>query len=181
MKKDTLLYIAALVGCFLIGCCVTLGFRYADSQEIKPMKGGQSWDLTQFSFHMRVPEDAELLDHTQENAALGGNALYAGSAAGKSGTLYLFCYENEEGDRLSDYPDQELVTYYMNAGATSVRTRIIGGRRFICYRAVVLTEEGEQTWDTYETWDETLQISFETQMQPDVVLPILATIKFESK
>ena len=178
MKKDVLLYIAALVGCFLIGCCVTLGFRYADSQEIKPIKDGRIWDLPQFSFSMRVPEDAVILDHTQENAALGGNALYAGSANGHDGALYLFCYENEEGDSISDYPDQELVTYYMNAGATSVRTRIIGGRRFICYRAVVLTEEGEQTWDTYETWDKMLQISFETQMQPDVVLPILATMEF---
>jgi len=181
MKKDTLLYIAALVGCFLIGCCVTLGFRYTDTREIRPMKGGQTWDLSQFGFSMRVPEDASILDHTHENAALGGSALYAGSANGKDGALYLFCYENEEGDSLSDYPDQELVSYYMNAGATSVRTRIIGGRRFICYRAVVLTEEGEQAWDTYETWDETLQISFETQIQPDVVLPILSTIEFESK
>jgi len=181
MKKDILLYIAALIACFLIGCLVTLGFRLADSQEIKPMNGGQVWNLSRFGFSMRVPDDAVIADHTAENAALGGNALYAGSAAGKDGTLYLFCYENEECDSISDYPDQDLVTYYMNAGASSVRTRIIGDRRFICYRAIVLTEEGEQAWDTYETWDETLQISFETQMQPDVVLPILATLEFESK
>ena len=180
MKKDTLLYIAALVGCFLFGCCITLGFRIMDSQEIKPLKGGQAWDLSQFSFGMRVPEDAVIADHTRENAELGGNALYAGSANGHDGTLYLFCYENEEGDSISDYPDQDLVSYYMSAGATSVRTRIIGGRRFICYRAVVLTEEGEQEWDTYETWDEKLQIAFETQMQPDVVLPMLATIDFSN-
>lgn len=181
MKKDTLLYIAALVGCFLIGCCVMLGFRFVDNQEIKPLKGGQLWDLSTFAFSMRVPEDAAILDHTRENAELGGNALYAGSATGKDGALYLFCYENEDGDHLSDYPDQELVSYYMNAGATSVRTRMIGDRRFICYRAIVLTEDGEQAWDTYETWDETLQISFETQMPPDVILPILATIDFEGK
>ena len=181
MKKDVLLYIAALIGCFLVGCCVTLGLRLADSREIIPMKGGQVWDLSAFSFRMRVPDDAVISDHTQENAELGGNALYAGSAAGKDGTLYLFCYENEEGDSIADYPDQDIVSYYMNAGATSVRTRIISGRRFICYRAVVLTEEGEQTWDTYETWDETLQISFETQMQPETVLPILATIDFSNK
>ena len=181
MKKDTLLYILALIVCFLLGCGAALGFRILDSQEIKPMKGGQTWDLSAFGFAMRVPEDAVIADHTRENAELGGNALYAGSAAGKDGALYLFCYENETGDSLSDYPDQEVVSYYMSAGATSVRTRLIGGRRFICYRAVVLTEEGEQAWDTYETWDETLQISFETQMQPDVVLPMLATIDFSRK
>ena len=181
MKKETLLYIAALVGCFLIGCCAALSFKIIDSQEIKPMKGGQIWDLSQFSFSMRVPEDAMIGDHTRENAELGGNALYAGSANCKDGTLYLFCYANEEKDRLSDYPDQDLVSHYMSAGATDVRTRIIGGRRFICYRAVVLTEEGEQTWDTYETWDETLQIAFETQIHPDVVLPMLATLKFSEE
>jgi len=181
MKKDTLLYILALLVCFVLGCGIALGFKIVDSQEIAPMKGGQIWDLSAFGFAMRAPEDAVISDHTRENAELGGNALYAGSAAGKDGTLYLFCYENETGDSLSDYPDQEVVSYYMSAGATSVRTRVIGSRRFICYRAVVLTEEGEQTWDTYETWDETLQISFETQMQPDIVLPILATIDFSKE
>ena len=179
MKKDTLLYILALIVCFLVGCGIALGFKIADSQEIKPMQGGQAWDLSAFGFSMRVPEEAAIADHTRENAELGGNALYAGSAAGKDGTLYLFCYENETGDNLADYPDQDVVSYYMSAGATSVRTRIIGGRRFICYRAVVLTDEGEQTWDTYETWDEQLQISFETQMAESVVLPMLATIEFE--
>lgn len=181
MKKDTLLYIAALVACFLIGCGVTLGFKLADSQEIKPLKGGQNWNLSQFALSMRVPEDAVISDHTRENAELGGNALYAGSSNGKDGTLYLFCYANEEGDQITDYADQDLVSYYMNAGATSVRTRIIGDRRFICYRTVVLTEEGEQTWDTYETWDHMLQISFETQMHPDVVLPMLATLSFSQE
>ena len=179
MKKNTLLYILALVGCFVLGCAVSLGLSIWDSQTIKPMKGGQVWDLSAFGFAMRVPEDAAIADHSRENAELGGNALYAGSAAGRDGTLYLFCYANESGDRLEDYPDQEVVSYYMSAGATSVRTRIIGGRKFVCYRAVVLTEEGEQTWDTYETWDETLQISFETQMAESTVLPILATIGFD--
>lgn len=181
MKKDTLLYILALLGCFLLGCAIALGLKTADSQEIKPLKGGQLWDLSVFGVSLRVPQDAVIADHTRENAELGGNALYAGSAAGRDGTLYLFCYENEAGDSLSDYPDQDVVSYYMSAGATSVRTRILGGRRFICYRAVVLTDEGEQTWDTYETWDQTLQISFETQMPPDVVLPMLASIEFERK
>ena len=41
MEKETLLYIAALLGCFVVGCCVALGLRLADSREIVPMKGAQ--------------------------------------------------------------------------------------------------------------------------------------------
>ena len=66
----------------------------------------------------------------------------------------------------------------MNAGATDVRMRTLGGRRFICYRAAVDGQNGKETWDTYETWNEDIQISFETRMNPDDVLPILATIAF---
>lgn len=178
MKKNTILYILSLLLCFAVGCGVTLVLRSMDAQEIKPLSGGQVWDLTQFGLRLRVPKDAVIADHSRENAELGGSALYAGSSAGKDGTLYLFCYENETGDRLDSYSDQDMVSYYMRAGASSVRTRIIGGRKFICYRAHVLTEDGEQAWDTYETWDETLQITFETQMAEDVVLPMLATIEF---
>ena len=36
-----------------------------------------------FGFTLRVPEDAVLGDHSRENAELGGNALYAGSASGR--------------------------------------------------------------------------------------------------
>jgi len=180
MKKNTVLYILALVLCFALGCGVTLGLRYIDAQQIRPISGGQTWDLSTFGFSIRVPDDAVIADHSRENAELGGNALYAGSSSGRDGTLYLFCYENESGDRLDNYDDQDLVSYYMSAGASSVRTRILNGRKFICYRAHVLTEEGEQAWDTYETWDETLQISFETQMAESVILPILATIEFSA-
>ena len=180
MKKNTILYILALILCFVLGCSAALFLRYVDAQEITPMSGGQVWDLSTFGFTMRVPEDAVIADHSRENAELGGNALYAGSSAGKDGTLYLFCYENETGDRLDSYDDQDVVSHYMSAGASSVRTRIIGGRKFVCYRAHVLTEDGEQAWDTYETWDETLQISFETQIAESVVLPILATIEFSA-
>jgi len=180
MKKNTILYILALLVCFAVGCGATLLLRHMDAQEIKPLSDGQVWDLNQFGIRMRVPEDAEIADHSRENTELGGRALYAGSSAGKDGTLYLFCYENENGDRLDSHSDQDMVSYYMSAGASSVRTRIIGGRKFICYRAHVLTEEGEQAWDTYETWDETLQITFETQMDESVVLPILATIEFST-
>ena len=180
MKRNTCVYILALALCFAVGCSVTLGLRYIDAREIKPISGGQTWNLSTFGFTMRVPVDAVIADHTRENEETGGHALYAGSSAGKDGTLYLFCYENESGDRLDSYADQDVVSYYMGAGASSVRTRIISGRKFICYRAHVLTEDGEQAWDTYETWDETLQVSFETQMDESVVLPILATIEFSA-
>ena len=113
-------------------------------------------------------------------AAEGGNALFAGCAYGEIGELYIFCYTNDSGDELRQYGEQEVVTYYMNAGATDVRMRTLGGRRFICYRATVNGQGGEETWDTYETWNEDIQISFETRMNPDDVLPILATITFTS-
>ena len=180
MKKNTVLYILALILCFLIGCGTTLLLRYMDVQEIKPLSGGQTWDLSLFGFTMRVPEDAVIADHSRENTELGGNALYAGSSTGKDGTLYLFLYANETGDSLKDYADQDVVSYYMSAGADSVRTHMISGRKFVCYRAYVLTEEGEQAWDTYETWDNMLQISFETQMDESVVLPMLATLEFST-
>ena len=180
MKKNVILYVLALILCFAVGCGGALVLRYIDLAEIKPLSGGQTWDLSTFGFTMRVPEDAVVTDHTRENAELGGGALYAGSSVGKDGALYLFCYANETGDSLKDYEDQDVVSYYMSAGAESVRTRMISGRKFVCYRAYVLTEEGEQAWDTYETWDETLQISFETQMSESVVLPILATLEFST-
>jgi len=180
MKKNTVLYILALILCFTVGCGVTLVLRCIDAPDIKPLSGGQTWDLSTFGFTIRVPEDAVIKDHSRENAELGGNALYAGSSTGKDGALYLFCYANETGDRLDDYPDQDVVSYYMGAGASRVRTRMIAGRKIICYRAHVLTEEGEQAWDTYETWNETLQVSIETQMDESVFLPILATLKFST-
>ena len=178
MKRHTLLYMLALALCFLLGCAVSLGLSRWDGRAIRPLRGGQVWDQSAFGFTLRVPEDAVIADHTRANAEQGGNALHAASAQGKDGALYLFVYANETGDRLDQYPDQDVVTHYMNAGATAVRTRILGGRRFVCYRATVLTTEGEQTWDTYETWDEALQISFETQMPESAVLPMLATLDF---
>ena len=66
----------------------------------------------------------------------------------------------------------------MSAGATQVRMRDFGGRRFICYRAAVLGPDGEESWDSYETWNKHVQITFETRMPPAKVLPILATIEF---
>lgn len=104
--------------------------------------------------------------------------MFAGCVYGSLGELYLFCYANESGDSLRQHREQDVVTYYMNAGATDVRLRTLGGRRFICYRATVDREDGVETWDTYETWDGDIQLTFETRMSPGDVLPILATITF---
>lgn len=181
-RKNVLLYLAALAGCFLFGCAVAFALRAADMREIAPLSGGKPLDLTAFGFTMDVPQDFVLIDHTQENAASGGSALFAAAIGSETEALYLFCYANDAGDCLSDYPEQDVVAYYMNAGASEVRTRDFGGRRFICYRAIVSGEDGQaQQWDTYETWDETLQITFETQLPPQDALAILATIAFSTE
>ena len=179
-SKTILQYTAAIVVCFLIGCSIALGLNAYDrhNERITPITGGQTIDFSAYGFSLTVPDDFALNDYTTNNAAEGGNALFAGCAYGELGELYIFCYTNESGDALSQYKAQDVVTYYMNAGATDVRMRTLGGRDFICYRAIVQTGDGEETWDTYETWDGDIQISFETRMAPQDVLPILATITF---
>lgn len=179
-SKTILQYTAAIVVCFLIGCGIALGLNAYDrhNERITPITGGQTIDFSAYGFSLTVPDDFALNDYTTNNAAEGGNALFAGCAYGELGELYIFCYTNESGDALSQYKAQDVVTYYMNAGATDVRMRTLGGHDFICYRATVQTGDGEETWDTYETWNGDIQISFETRMAPQDVLPILATITF---
>ncbi len=178
-RKNILLYLLALVACFLLGLCLAFGLRALDARQITPLSGGQTLDFADFGFTLRVPEDAIVRDHTQEALDSGEDVLYAGSFTTEAhGALYLYCKENAERDSLTDYSEREVVRYYMRAGATQVRTRDFGGRRFICYRASVVGPAGEELWDTYETWDERVQITFETRMNPGDVLPILATIDF---
>lgn len=169
MKKSTVQYILALVICFAVGCGIALGLNAYDknAERITPLSGGQTIDFSAYGFTLTVPDDFAMNDYTTNNAAEGGNALFAGCAYGEIGELYIFCYTNDSGDELRQYGEQEVVTYYMNAGATDVRMRTLGGRRFICYRATVNGQDGEETWDTYETWNEDIQISFETRMNPD--------------
>ena len=176
-KKSILQYLGALAVCFLLGCCGALVLSRIDAQPIRPLEGGQTLALTGFS--IRVPEDYVIEDLTQVNHEEGGNALYCASLRNAQDTLLVYCYQNDTGDRLDSYDEQALVTHYMRQGAAQVRTRTLGGRRFICYRASVEAMNGTQEWDTYETWDETLQIAFETQMPPARVLSILATIQFD--
>ena len=180
MKKSTIQYILALIACFAVGCGIALGLNAYDrhSERITPISGGQTIDFSAYGFTLTVPDDFSLNDYTTNNAAEGGNALFAGCVYGSLGELSLFCYANESGDSLRQHREQDVVTYYMNAGATDVRLRTLGGRRFICYRATVDREDGAETWDTYETWDGDIQLTFETRMSPGDVLPILATIAF---
>lgn len=179
-KKSVIQYILAVVLFFLIGCGVAIGLNTYDQyhERITPISDGQTIDFSAYGFSLTVPDDFALNDYTTNNSAEGGNALFAGCAYGEVGELYIFCYANESGDNLSQYKAQDVVRYYMSSGATDVRMRTLGGRSFICYRATVETSNGEETWDTYETWDNDIQISFETRIDPEDVLPILATLSF---
>lgn len=178
--KNKLLYAASVAVCFLAGCVIALILRAYDARDAAPVPitGGQTIDFSAYGFTLTVPDGYSLNDYTANNLNEGGSALFAGCAYEEGSELYIFCYQNESGDRLDAYDEQEVVSYYISAGCDEVRTRTFGGRRFICYRASLQTESGMETWDTYETWDESIQISFETRMAPADVLPILATITF---
>lgn len=179
-KKNKIIYALCVVGCFALGCLLAMGLNAYDrnDERIIPITGGQTIDFSSYGFTLTVPDDFAMNDYTTNNIAEGGNALFAGCAYGDAGELYIFCYDNDSRDSLSTYGEQEVVSYYMNAGATDVRLRTLGGRRFICYRAQVEEDGQTQIWDTYETWNEEIQLSFETRMAPQSVLPILATIEF---
>lgn len=179
-KRPVLLYILSLIAFFLLGCVVALGLYTYDkyTEHITPLEGGQAIDFSAYGFALTVPDGYSLNDYTANNHAEGGSALFAGCAYAEGEELYIFCYENESGDNLAAYEERDVVSHYMSAGATNVRMRTLGGRPFIGYLMSVTTPEGEELWYTYETWDEGLQITFETQMAESAVLPILATIDF---
>lgn len=179
-RKAAFHYILALAAAFMLGCVGTLVLSYIDRHEITPLQGGKTVDYSDFGFSMSVPEDAVVLDQTQESLEGGNDVLYAGTITSGQDVLHLYIYENAEGDNLAEHKPQDVVTHYMSAGAIDVRMREFGGRPFICYRANVLFEEGHvEVWDSYETWNERFQFVLETQAQPDSVLPILATITFQ--
>ena len=124
MKKTTIQYILALIACFVVGCGIALGLNAYDrhSERITPISGGQTVDFSAYGFTLTVPDDFSLNDYTTNNAAEGGNALFAGCVYGSLGELYLFCYANESGDSLRQHREQDVVTYYMNAAAASSAT-----------------------------------------------------------
>lgn len=180
IKKNALKFLAALLCCFLFGCfatlCVHLYDLYFDMPA--PLESGQTIDFSAYGFTLTVPDGYALNDYTTNNFAEGGDALFAGCAYADGQELYIYCYDNPMGDDITAYSEQELVTHYTTAGALEVRTRTLGGRRFICYRIEVQGEDGHETWDTYETWNEDMHIVFETRMRPWDVLSILQTITF---
>lgn len=178
-RKAVFQYVLALAAAFMLGCVGTLALSYIDRHEIAPLEGGRSVAFSDFGFSLSVPDDAVVLDQTQESLEGGNDVLYAGTITSDEDILYLFIYENAAGDDLAAHEQQDVVTHYMSAGATDVRMRKFGGRPFICYRANVLFEEGRvEVWDSCETWNSEFQIVFETQVPPERVLPILATITF---
>lgn len=178
--RHKLLYAASVAACFLIGCIAALALQAYDAREASstPLPEGQTIDFSAYGFTLTVPETYSLNDYTANNLSEGDNALFAGCTYDAEGELYIFCYANEAGDRLTDYDEQEVFSYYIAAGLEDVRTRTLGGRRFVCYRADVQMDEGTQVWYTYETWDANIHLRFETRMTPSEVLPILATIAF---
>lgn len=179
-KKQILAYAAALVLCFMAGCGVSLILGALDAREdaIAPLAAGQTLDFTEYGFTLTVPDGYSLSDYTTNNHAEGGDALFAGCAFDSGNELYIYCYANEAGDSVSDYEQQSLVSYYTSAGADEVRLRELGGRRFVCYQALVEAGQGAQRWYLYETWDGSHQLTFETQIPPEGALPILKTLAF---
>jgi len=179
-NKTAIRFLAALLCCFLFGCGASLGLYLYDQHfdMPAPLSSGQTIDFSAYGFTLTVPDGYALNDYTTNNFSEGGDALFAGCAYGGGEELYIYCYANAQGDALSAYSEQELVSHYTAAGAKEVRTRTLGGRRFICYRAEIYTENGIETWDTYETWDESMHVVFETRMNPWTVLPMLQTITF---
>lgn len=181
MKKQTVLkFIASLMICFLFGCCATLALHLFDTHFDlpKPLEGGQTIDFSAYGFTLTVPDHFALNDYTQNHRDEGGNALFAGCTYGGGQELYIYCYENAQGDDLAAYSEQTLVSHYMSAGAQDVRIRTFGGRPFVCYRAEATVQGRIEIWDTYETWDEAIHLVFETRMNPWDVLPSLQTITF---
>ena len=181
MNKVSLLkYLAALLCCVLLGCGVVLCLHLYDTHfdMPAPLSGGQTIDFSSYGFTLTVPDGYALNDYTTNNFAEGGDALFAGCAYGGGQELYIFCYANAQGDSIHDYSEQELVSHYSAAGALEVRTRSFSGRQFITYRSEVHTENGLETWDSYETWDKDIHLVFETRMNPWDALPILQTITF---
>ncbi|MBP3428062.1 MAG: hypothetical protein J6M47_07370 [Clostridia bacterium] len=178
--KRTLQYVLLLVLCFLAGCGAALALHIIDARNeaITPISGGQTIDFTEYGFTLTVPDGYSLANYTANNHAEGGTALFSGCAFLEQNELYIYCYANENGDQLSDYTEKELVSYYMQAGAQDVRLRTLGGRRFLDYTAAVQNGNQIEIWRTYETWDSTHQVVFETRMSADDALPILATLTF---
>ena len=176
-RKNVLSYLLALCVLFAVGSAAALLLREYDrrAEDIAPLAEGRQLSFPLCGFALTVPEDAQVLE-----ADPGDGALYAASIVMEKGVLRFAAYENETGERIETLDAQQLVTRYASAGAEDVRLRTLGGRLFIEY-AVTLDSEAAQARRCllFETWDEHVQLIFETDLSERGALPILASITRE--
>ena len=171
-RKNVLSFLAALVTVLVLSSAAALLLREYDrrAENIVPLAEGQLLSFPQAGFSLTVPPGAEVI----ENEAADG-ALYAASIVMENGYLRFAAYENATGERIETLDAQQLVTQYTRAGARDVRLRTIAGRVFIEY-AILTQAPDARRYLLFETWDERVQLVFETELSARDVLPILATI-----
>lgn len=171
-RKNVLSFLAALVTVLALSSAAALLLREYDrrADTVVPLAEGQQLSFPQAGFSLTVPEGAEIV----ENGTADG-ALYAASIVMENGYLRFAAYENATGERIESLDAQQLVTQYTRAGAQDVRLRTLTNRVFIEY-AILTNAPDARRYLLFETWDERVQLVFETELSARDVLPILATI-----
>ena len=176
-RKNVCAYLLALCALFAVSCGAALLLREYDrrAEAVAPLTEGRQVSFPLCGFALTLPEDAEMLE-----ADPGDGALYAASIVTVEGMLRFAAYENETGERIGELDAQQLVIQYMQAGAGDVRLRTLGDRLFIGYTVALSGADGtSRRYALYETWDERIQLIFETDMDERTALPILASITGE--
>ena len=176
-RKKVCAYLLALCALFAVSCAAALLLCEYDrrAEAVSPLAGGRQVSFPLCGFALTLPEDAEVLE-----AAPGDGALYAASIVTAEGMLRFAAYENGTGERIGELDAQQLVTQYVQAGAGDVRLRTLGDRLFIGYTVALSGADGiNRRYALYETWDERIQLIFETDMDERAALPILASITGE--
>ena len=176
-RKNVLSYLLALCVLFAVGSAAALLLREYDrrAEDVTPLAEGRQLSFPLCGFALTVPEDAQVLE-----ADPGDGALYAASIVMEEGVLRFAAYENGTGVRIGELDAQQLVTQYVQAGAGDVRLRTLGDRLFIGYTVALGGADGtSRRYALYETWDERIQLIFETDMDERAALPILASITAE--
>lgn len=176
-RKNVCTYLLALCVLFALSCGAALLLREYDrrAEAVAPLAEGRQVSFPLCGFSLTVPEDAEVLE-----ADPGDGALYAATIVTAEGVLRFAAYENETGERIGELDAQQLVTQYVQAGAEDVRLRTLGERLFIGYTVTLSGADGtSRRYALYETWDERIQLIFETDLSERAALPILASITGE--
>ena len=171
-RKNVLSFLAALVTALALSSAAALLLREYDrrADNIVPLTEGQVISFPQVGFSLTVPPGAEII----ENETADG-ALFAASIVMQDGYLRFAAYKNATGERIEALDAQQLVTQYTRAGAKDVRLRTLPNRVFIEY-AILTNAPDARRYMLFETWDERVQLVFETELSARDVLPILATI-----